>query len=66
MWRGCWRDCGAIVDHGEAEVAAALSRAMSQERCDLPELTVEAPRPPQRITVPPVLAAYAEALAGIG
>jgi hypothetical protein len=50
---------GAIVDHGEAEVAAALSRAMSQERCDLLELKVEAPRPPQRITVPAALAAHA-------
>jgi transposase len=50
---------GAIVDHGEAEVAAALSRAMSQERCDLLGLAVEAPRPAQSITVPPALAAHA-------
>jgi hypothetical protein len=32
---------------------------MSQERCDLLELKVEAPRPPQRITVPAALAAHA-------
>jgi transposase len=50
---------GAIVDHGEAEVAAALSRAMSQERCDLLGLAVEASRPAQSITVPPALAAHA-------
>jgi transposase len=50
---------GAIVDHGEAEVAAALSRAMSQERCDLLGLSVEASRPAQSITVPPALAAHA-------
>ena len=50
---------GAIVDHGEAEVAAALSRAMSQERCDLLGLAVEAQRPAQSITVPPALAAHA-------
>lgn len=50
---------GAIVDHGEAEVAAALSRALSQERCDLLGLAVEAPRPAQAITVPPALAAHA-------
>jgi transposase len=50
---------GAIVDHGEAEVAAALSRAMSQKRCDLLELKVETASPPQLITVPAALAAHA-------
>jgi len=50
---------GAIVAHGEAEVAAVLSRAMSQERCDLLGLAVEASRPVQSITVPPELAAHA-------
>jgi hypothetical protein len=29
------RIVGAIVEHGEAEVAEALSRALSRQRCDL-------------------------------
>jgi transposase len=52
------RIVGAIVDHGEAEVAAALSRAMAQQRCDLLALQAAA-APLQRIAVPPALASYA-------
>lgn len=54
------RIVGAIVDHGEAEVSAALSRALTQERCDLLALTVQSPAAARSsITVPPALAAYA-------
>jgi transposase len=53
------RIVGAIVDHGQAEVAAALSRAMAQQRCDLLELAVPPAVPAQCIAVPPALAAYA-------
>jgi hypothetical protein len=53
------RIVGVIVDRGEAEVAAALSRALAQQRCDL--LALEAPPPPtpQCIEVPPALAPFA-------
>jgi hypothetical protein len=53
------RIIGAIVDHGEAEVAGALWRALEQQRCDLLELGVESAPTPRRIAVPPLLAAYA-------
>jgi transposase len=53
------RIVGAIVDHGEAEVTAALSRAVTRERCDLLALSVGSPpATPSCITVPPALAAY--------
>jgi len=53
------RIVGAIVDRGEAEVAAALSRAMAQQRCDLLELQAPPSSTPQCIAVPPALAMYA-------
>jgi hypothetical protein len=55
------RIVGAIVEHGEAEVTEALSRALSRQRCDLLELPVgSAPAVPLPcIAVPPALAAYA-------
>lgn len=56
------RIVGAIVDHGEADVSAALSRALTRESCDLLELQVgssSAVTPATSITVPPALAAYA-------
>ena len=54
------RIVGAIVDHGEAEVTAALSRAVTRERCDLLALSVGSPPATTScITVPPALAAYA-------
>ncbi len=53
------RIVGAIVDRGEAEVAAALSRAMAQQRCDLLELQAPSSSTPQCIAVPPALAMYA-------
>ena len=34
------RIVGAIVEHGEAEVTEALSRALSRQRCDLLELPI--------------------------
>lgn len=52
------RIVGAIVDRGEVEVAAALSLAMAQQRCDLLELQAPPPPTPQRIAVPAALAAY--------
>lgn len=52
------RIVGAIVDHGEAEVAAALSAAMAQQRLDLLELQVS-PSTPRCIAVPAALATYA-------
>ncbi len=53
------RIVGAIVEHGEAEVAEALSRAMAQQRCDLLELSASVATPARCIAVPPALAAYA-------
>jgi len=56
------RIVGAIVDHGEAEVSAALSQALTRESCDLLELPVGSPAAvtaTTSITVPPALAAYA-------
>ena len=54
------RIVGAIVDHGEAEVTAALSRAVTRERCDLLALSVGSlPATTSCITVPPALAGYA-------
>ena len=52
---------GAIVEHGEAEVSEALSRALSRQRCDLLALPVgSAPAVSSScIAVPPALAAYA-------
>lgn len=52
------RIVGAIVDRGEAEVAAALSRAMAEQRCDLLELQVAPSSAPRRIAVPESLAPY--------
>jgi transposase len=54
------RIVGAMVEHGEAEVTEALSRALSRQRCDLLALavgTAPAAAAP-RIVVPPSLAAY--------
>lgn len=51
------RIVGAIVDRGEAEVAAALSRAMAEQRCDLLELQAPSSAP-QCIAVPESLAPY--------
>lgn len=51
------RIVGAIVDRGEAQVAAVLSRALAQQSFDL--LGLQAPAPPQSIEVPPALAMYA-------
>jgi hypothetical protein len=53
------RIVGAIDEHGEAEVAEALSRAMAQQRCDLLELSASVATPARCIAVPPALAAYA-------
>lgn len=53
------RIVGAIVDRGEVEVAAALSRAMAQQRCDLLELQAPPPPTPRCIEVPPALATFA-------
>jgi transposase len=53
------RIIGVIVERGEAEVAAALSRTMAQQRWDLLELQAQPPLTPQRIEVPPALAMYA-------
>lgn len=53
------RIVGAIVDRGEAQVAAVLSRALAQQRFDLLELQAPAPLTPQSIEVPPALATYA-------
>ncbi len=53
------RIAGAIVERGEDEVAAALSQAMAQQRCDLLELPAPPPSTPHCIAVPPALAAYA-------
>jgi hypothetical protein len=55
------RIVGAIVEHGEAEVSEALSRALSRQRCDLLALPVGSTRAAaaQCIAVPPSLAAYA-------
>jgi transposase len=52
------RIVGAIVDCGEEQVTAALSRALSQQRCDLLDLQAPALMP-QRIEVPAELATYA-------
>lgn len=51
------RIVGAIVEHGEAEVTAALSLAVTKERCDLLALPVGSPAATMS-TVPPALAAY--------
>lgn len=53
------RIVGAIVDRGEAEVAAALSRAMAQKRLDLLELPAPPPPTLQCIEVPPALSSFA-------
>jgi hypothetical protein len=53
------RIVGVIVDRGEAEVAAALARAMAQQRCDLLDLPAPPCPTPQCIAVPPALATYA-------
>lgn len=53
------RIVGVIVDRGESEVAAALSRAMAQQRWDLLELPAPPCPTPRCITVPPALATYA-------
>jgi transposase len=53
------RIVGAIVDHGEAPVATALSRAMAQQRCDLLDLPAPPCAAPRCIAVPPSLATYA-------
>jgi transposase len=55
------RIVGAIVEHGEAEVSEALSRALSRQRCDLLALPVGSTpaAAAQCIAVPPSLAAYA-------
>lgn len=53
------RIVGAIVDRGEEQVTAALSRALAQQRYDLLELQAPACLTPQRIEVPPALATYA-------
>jgi hypothetical protein len=53
------RIVGVIVDRGESEVAAALSRAMAQQRCDLLDLPAPPCPTPQCIAVPPALATYA-------
>ncbi len=49
---------GAIVDHGETEVSAALFGALAEDRCDLLRLRL-APPTPRSVEVPPDLAAYA-------
>jgi hypothetical protein len=51
------RIVGAIVDRGEEQVAAVLSRALAQQSFDL--LGLQAPVTPQSIEVPPALATYA-------
>lgn len=53
------RIVGVIVDRGEAEVAAALARAMAHQRCDLLDLPAPPCPTPQCIAVPPALATYA-------
>jgi hypothetical protein len=54
------RIVGAIVDHGEADVSAALSRALTRESCDLLELPVDSSSTAATsITVPSALAVYA-------
>ncbi|HEV7944210.1 MAG TPA: IS21 family transposase [Solirubrobacteraceae bacterium] len=54
------RIVGAMVEHGEAEVTAALGRALSRERCDLLALSVGSPAATAScIKVPPALASYA-------
>jgi len=53
------RIVGAIVDRGEAQVAAVLSRALAQQSFDLLGLQAPAPVTPQSIEVPSALATYA-------
>jgi transposase len=54
------RIVGAIVDHGEADVSAALSRALTRQSCDLLELPVgPSSTAATSITVPPALSVYA-------
>jgi hypothetical protein len=53
------RIVGAIVERGESEVASALSRALSQQRCDLLELPAPPPPTAQCIEVPPELSTFA-------